>query len=134
MAERGREPLLSVVSSLGVVLGAAGSVILMIIDGKSAPRLVLVLFIGWVATPWAMLAWAHVAAKRWTPLTRTTLYWVTLALVPISLAIYARIIPQPAGTPHAFMFVAAAPASWLLIATSLGAAALVSRPGRSRGT
>jgi hypothetical protein len=126
--------VLRAASRVAVAIGALGSIILMIVDGRSAPKVVLVLFVGWVASPWVILAWAHAAEARWSGAVRATLYVLTLALVPLSLLIYARIIPQPAGTPNAFMFVATAPASWLLIATSLGAAALVSRSPRSSGS
>src|SRR6266487_5519377 len=59
--------------------GAAGSVGLMLYAGHrvGAPRLLLGLFAMWVVSPFVMLAVGYVMSKRWSVLTRATLYGVT---------------------------------------------------------
>lgn len=112
---------------VALVLGAAGSIILMIRAGRDTPTFLLLLMMAWVLSPYAVLAWAGRASERWSAPTRTTLYVLTLATVLASLPIYAELIARPAGSPRAFMFVAVPPASWLLIAIVLPLAARLSR-------
>jgi hypothetical protein len=62
------------------------------------------------------LVLAHVVSKRWSVLTRATLYSVMLILTLGSLAIYGDVALGPPGAKTAFVFVVVPPASWLLIA------------------
>src|SRR5450432_3739404 len=66
--------LLRAVSLIAVVVGAVGSVGLMLSAGRSTPRFLLVLFVIWVLSPFVALAWANVVSRRWSSLTRVTLY------------------------------------------------------------
>ncbi len=102
-----------------MVVGAVGSVGCMLRAGRSTPRLLLVLFVIWVLSPFAALAWAITVAPRWPARTRATLYWLTLGLTLGSLAFYSELIKRPAGTANAFVFVAIPPASGLLLAAVL---------------
>jgi hypothetical protein len=131
--ESGFQRLLLIVARIAVVIGAVGSVVFMLSAGRNTPRLLLVLFVIWVLSPFVALAWANMVSKRWSVLTRTTLYWVTTVITLASLAVYGGLILPPAGSPPAFIFVAVPPASWFLITAVVLMAALVSRRRSSRG-
>jgi len=111
----------------GLVVGALGSLGLLLVAGRSTPRLLLVGFVFWVLSPFVVLAWADRRSERWSVLTQTTLYGVTLVIVLVSLAFYGHLLSPPAGSPAAAVFVAVPPASWLVIGLTLPLAALISR-------
>ncbi len=119
--------VLRAVALIAVVAGAGGSVGLMLRAGRRTPWLLLVLFVIWVLSPFVALAWANMVSKRWSVLTRATLYCVTLVLALGSLAIYGGLVSPPAGSAPAFVFVAVPPVSWLLLATVVPLAAWISR-------
>jgi hypothetical protein len=119
--------VLRAVAWIAVVAGAGGSVGLMLRAGHHTPRLLLILFVIWVLSPFVALAWANVVSKRWSVPTRAALYCVTLVLTLVSLAIYGGLVSPPAGSARAFVFVAVPPASWLLMAIVVPLAALISR-------
>ena len=119
--------LLRAVALIAVVAGAVGSGGLMLRAGRSTPRLLLVLFVIWVLSPFVALAWANMVSKRWTVLTRATLYCVTLVITLGSLAIYGGVVLTSAGSPRAFVFVVVPAGSWLLMAIVVPIAALISR-------
>jgi len=92
-ASRGRPEggflgLLRTVSLIAVVAG--GSLALMLRAGQRTPRLLLVFFIIWVLSPYVALLWANMVSKRWSILSRATLYCVTLVVTLGSLAIYSE--------------------------------------------
>ena len=116
-----------------VAAGAAGSLGLMFRADQRTPRFLLVLFVFWILSPFVALAWANIVSKRWSFLTRTTLYVVTLVITLGSLAFYGKFILPPAGSPRAFVFVAVPPASWLLMTIVVSIAALISRLRSHRG-
>ncbi|MEK6284282.1 MAG: hypothetical protein AABO57_00910 [Acidobacteriota bacterium] len=124
---------LRAVALIAVVAGAGGSLGLMLRAGRSTPRLLLVLFVIWVLSPFVALAWANIVSKRWSVLTRATLYCVTLVITLGSLAIYGGVVLPPAGSPHAFVFVVVPPGSWLLMAIVVPIAAFISRRRSHRG-
>ena len=119
--------VLRVLALIAVVAGAGGSVGLMLHAGGRTPRLLLVLFIIWVLSPFVALAWANLVSKRWSVSTRATLYCVTLVLTLGSLAIYGGLVLPPAGSARAFVFVAVPPVSCLLLAIVVPLAAWISR-------
>ena len=90
--------LLRAVARIAVVAGGVGSVGLMLLAGRSTPRLLLGLFVIWVLAPFAALSWANMVSKRWSVLTRATLYCVTLVITLGSLAIYGDVVVPPAGS------------------------------------
>jgi len=108
--------------------GALGAVGLTLRAGRTAPRLLLVLFILWVLSPFVALTWAGLTSKRWSVLTRAVVYCLTLVIALGSLAVYGGVVPPPAGSPRAFVYVVIPLASWLLIAVIVLMAALI--PGR----
>jgi len=125
--------LLRAAALIAVLAGAAGSLGLMLYAGRhNDSRLLLVLFALWVLSPFMALVLAHVVSKRWSALTRATLYSVMLVLTLGSLAIYGDVALGPPRAKTAFVFVVVPPASWLLMAIVVPIAALIS--GRlSRG-
>ena len=125
--------LLRAVALIAVVTGAVGSVGLMLRAGRNTPRLLLVLFVIWVLSPFVALAWANMVSRLWSVLTRATLYCVTLVITLGSLAIYGDVVLPPAGSPRAFVFVVVPPGSWLLMAIVVPIAALISRRRSHRG-
>ncbi len=119
---------LRTVARFAVVVGAVGSVALMLRAGRNTPRLLLVFFVIWVLSPFVALAWATAVSQRWPARTRATLYWVTLVVTLGSVAFYGELIKRPAGTANAFVFVAVPPASGLLLAIVLLFAARKEEP------
>ncbi len=110
-----------------VLVGAVGSIILLLRAGRNTPRFLLVLFVIWILSPFVALGWANLVAKRWSFLTRATLYCVTLVITLGSLAVYAGRVSPPKGSSRGFVFVIVAPASWLILAIAVPIAALISR-------
>jgi hypothetical protein len=125
--------LLRAVALVAVAAGAVGALGLMLRAGRSTPRLLLALFVVWVLSPFAALAWANMVSKRWSVLTRAALCCVTCVITLGSLAIYGRVVLPPAGSPRAFVFVAVPPGSWLLMAIVVAIAASISRRRTHRG-
>jgi hypothetical protein len=126
--EGGFLALLRAAALVAVLVGAAGSVSLMLHVGrrKHSPRLLLVLFAIWLLSPFAALVLAHVISKRWSVLTRATLYSVMLVLTLGSLAIYGDVALGPLSAKTVPVFVIVPAASWLLIAMVISIAGLLS--------
>lgn len=118
--------LLRGVALIAVVVGAAGSLALMLRAGHP-PLLLRALFTGWVLSPFAALVLASIASKRWSVPTRATLYGVMLAIALGSPAFYGGIVSMPPGTRPAFVFLVVPFASWLLLTIAIAIATLVSR-------
>lgn len=118
--------LLRGVALIAVVVGAAGSVGLMLRAGHP-PLFLRVLFAGWVLSPFVALALARIASKRWSVPTRATLHAVALVIALGSLACYGGLIPMPPGSRPAFVFLVVPLASWLLLTIAIAIATLVSR-------
>ena len=118
---------------IAVLAGAAGSVGLLLRAGHRSPRLLLVLFAIWVLSPFMALVLADAVSKRWSALTRATLYGVALVLPLGSLAIYGHDALSPPKAQAAFVFVVVPLASWLLIAIVVPMAALISGRLSRRG-
>jgi hypothetical protein len=115
------------VARIALVAGAVGSLGLMLRAGTRTPRFLLACFVVWVLSPFAALAWATLASRRWSAPAWTMLHGLTLAVALGSLAFYWGVIPRPPGTAAAFVFVAVPGASWILLALALAAAAAMSR-------
>jgi hypothetical protein len=126
---------MAAVIALGV--GVAGSAGFMLYAGQrvSAPGLLRVLFVGWVISPFVMLAVGHLVSQRWAARTRATLHGVTLVVTVSSLAIYGA-AACGASRPKTAVFVLVAPVSWLLMAIAVATAAFLSRgvSGRADGS
>src|SRR5258708_18544217 len=111
---------------IAVLAGAGGSIYLMLRIGHRNPSIfLLALFAIWDLSPFVGLIVADAVSKRWSVLTRTTLYSVMLVVTLGSLAIYGNVAfgrprPQPAAS-----FLIVPLASWLLMAIAGAIAALV---------
>jgi hypothetical protein len=115
--------ILRAAALIAVSAGAVGSVALTLHAGRRNPsRLLMVLFALWVLSPFVALVLASVVSKRWSMVTRATLHTLMLILAICSLAIYGVVALGPPRAQTAFVFVVVPPASWLLMAISLGAA------------
>ena len=122
------------VALLTVLAGAVGSVSLMLRAGQSSDEQFLVVLIaGWVSAPFGGLLLAHVLSKRWSQLTRATLYRVMLVLPLASLLVYATDAWRNSGAQDATVFVAVPLASWPLIGLALSLAAFTARRRSRRG-
>ena len=138
-AARGGRPdgrflsLLHTVAITAVVAGALGSVGLMLWVGHRNPsRVLLVLFVIWDLAPFIALVVADIVSKRWSVLTRATLYGVMLILTLGSLALYGDVVWRPRPQP-AFMFLVVPLGSWLLMTVVIPITALVSGRRSRRG-
>jgi len=105
---------------IALVVGAAGSLGLWIHAAKHPPPLLIVLFVGWVLSPFVVLGIGHVVAKRWAPSTRAALYWVTLLVAVASFAIYADDAVSHRTAHPAAVYVMVPPASWLVSVVAFG--------------
>jgi hypothetical protein len=127
--------LLRAVAVIALVVGATGSLGFMFRAGRHTPRLLLVLFTIWVLSPFVALLWANMVSKRWSVVTRATLYCATLIITLGSLAIYAELVDlRPPGSANAFLFVVVPPASWVFMTIVVPLAAFISRRLSHRGT
>jgi hypothetical protein len=89
--------LLRAAALIAALAGAVGPLGCLLHAGRRTPRLPLVLFVLWVLSPFAALVWANIISKRWSVVTRATLYTVMLVLTLGSLAIYSAValVPLP---------------------------------------
>jgi hypothetical protein len=125
-----RTALLTWLSRIAVLVGAVGSVDLLLRQGRHNPsRLLMILFTLWVLAPFVILAAANAFSKRWSVLVNVTLHSLTLGITVASLAIYAKAAMSPPRAQGAFVFVAVPPATCLLIAIIVPIAARISGRG-----
>ena len=125
--------LLRAVALVALVAGALGSFGLMLWMGHRNPsRVLIVLFAIWDLSPFIALGLADIVSKRWSVLTRATLYVVMLILTLGSLAFYGDVVWRPRPQP-AFMFLIVPLGSWLLMTIVVPLAALVSGRLSRRG-
>lgn len=111
---------------VAIVIGAVESVTLLLAAGRNnQSALLAVLFSGWVLAPFAALAWANIASVGWRPAMQTTVHVTTVMIAVVSLALYARWIPMPAGSPNAFVFVATPPTMLVILVFVLSTARVV---------
>ena len=116
---------------IAVLVGAAGSVGLMLRAGRSSDeRLLVILIAGWLLAPFAALVLAHMVSRRWSVPTRATLYCLMLVLTLGSLAIY---VGDAFGPPTTVVYVGVPLASWLLIALVIPIAAFAAGRLSRRG-
>jgi hypothetical protein len=119
--------LLRTLALTAVEAGAVGSFGLMLYAGGHNPSVLLVvLFAGWVLSPFMALLVANAVAKRWSILTRVTLYSLMLVIPLGSLVGYSGVLSPP-GTKPAFVFLVVPLVSWLLMTITIPIAASLSR-------
>jgi hypothetical protein len=110
---------LRIIALIVLVVGAVASLILMFNAGRNQKSfLLIVLFTGWVLSPFIALLVADVISKRWLLKTRVTLYFLTLFITFVSLLGYSGALNVP-GTKPAFKFLIVPVISWVLILISI---------------
>ena len=117
---------------VALAAGTVGSIALMLRTSPNMPALLVVLIGLWVISPFVLLALCDALAKRWPLLNRPTIHVLALVLAIVSLSVYQSVAFGPPRPKPAALFVLIPPISWLVIATGLGMAALVSRKRRAR--
>ena len=116
---------------VAIIVGAAGSLVLLLYAGRSNTHLLITLgFIVWVLAPFALLALAERRSGSWSPLARTTLRAMALIIAAGSLGIYGYRAAFPPRSTGAFLFVIVPPVSVVLVSVALAIASLMSRPSR----
>lgn len=111
-------------------IGASGSLVFMLRNGRNTPRLLLVGFVFWVLSPFVALFWADRSAERWRATTRTALYLVMIVVAVGTLAVYGADTIKHLRPQAAFAYVLVPPVSWAVIAICLSVAALSFRTRR----
>ena len=108
--------LLRIAAQVALVVGALGSVALMLWVGHRNQSIILmILFAGWVLAPFGALAWADRSPNFQTASLRTTLQVLMLLLALVSLTAYARVAFGPPMPQPASVFLLVPAGSWLLI-------------------
>jgi MFS family permease len=96
-------------------VGATSSLVLMFNAGRDQNSIFLiVLFTGWVLSPFIGLFIADMISKRWLSKTHLTIYLLIIFIVLASLIFYSGALNVP-GTKPAFKFLIVPLISWVLI-------------------
>src|SRR5262245_24177115 len=89
---------------VAVLVGAAGSVGLMLWEGRqNDSRILLTLFAIWVLSPLIALAFACAASWRWSVVSRAILHGVILVFSLATLAIYGNAVLGPSRAKPVLM-------------------------------
>src|SRR5262249_18327160 len=107
---------------LSLLAGAAGSISLMMRAGSNQRSILLILlFSGWVVSPFLGLALANMRIRSTTPVMRNALYGAMLGVTFISLSIYGLHSMFPA-MKAGFISLVVPGACWVLIGVALATA------------
>ena len=120
--------LVRAVALIAIVIGAAGTIVMMLRVGHRSPFFLMVLFMIWDLSPFVALVAADVAARGWPPVSRAILYVVTLVVSVGSLALYYSVAFGPPRTQPAARFLMVPLGAWVLMAIAVPIAARMSRP------
>jgi hypothetical protein len=136
MLDTGFLNVLHRVALIAMIVGAAGSVTLMLYAGRrQESRILIVLFGIWVLSPFVAGVVASSVSKRWMVVARAVLDMVIIVLTLGSLAIYGDVAFGYTKAKVGFIFLVVPLASWLLIAVAVATAAVISgRQSRRRKT
>ena len=116
-----------IIALIVVLIGAVGSLVLMFNAGRNQQSILLIaLFTIWVLSPFIALMVANVISRRWSILTRVTLYFLMLFITLGSLISYNGALSPP-GTRPAFKFLIVPLVSWLLMVTIIPITQKISR-------
>jgi hypothetical protein len=111
-----------------VLVGAAGSVALMLYAGRHQnSRVLLLLFAVWVLSPFMAPVLTRVVLQHWSVVTRATLNITMVVITLGSLAIYRHVAFGNSRAKIGSVFLIVPLLSWLLIAVAVPVAALVAR-------
>ena len=123
---------LGTVSFIVGLIGAGGSVGLMLAARQQAPYSLVALFVIWVLAPFAALLLGNKLSKRWPAIVRVTLYVATLVVSVISPAIYGYFILWPRQSTPAAPFVLVPPVTGLFSVIAVALAAIAAHRGASK--
>jgi hypothetical protein len=112
---------------VALIAGAAGSIALMLRAGsQQRSALLILLFTGWVLSPFLALALANLRASRMPARLRGALYGAMFGVTAVSFTVYG--FHAVRGVMKAgFVYLVGPAMCWLLIVVVLGANALVAR-------
>jgi hypothetical protein len=97
-----------------LLVGSIGSLYFMFNVGRNQKSIILLLlFTGWVLSPFVGLLIANSSSNRWFAM-RKLIYWLMIVLPIASLAAYSGILLPPDVKP-AFIFLVFPLASWLVL-------------------
>ena|SRR5882757_3696830 len=117
------------VAVLSVMAGAGASVGFTVYTGRNNSSVVLiVLFVGWVLSPYITLLLVNAAGYRWSVIKRLSLHGLMLLITIGSMVLYSGLWTVPGAKP-AFVFLIVPLISWLLMGTAILIAA--SLPNKS---
>ena len=106
---------LRIIASIVLFAGAISSLVLMFYAGHNQKSILLiVLFTGWVLSPFIGLFIADTISKNWLSKTRLTIHLLIVFVVFVSLIFYSGALNMP-GTKPAFKFLIVPLISWVLI-------------------
>ena len=117
---------------IATVIGAIASVAMLVYVGNrigsNGVQPVVMILIGiWVLSPYVLLMAGNGLSKKWSDLSRTTLYWMMIVVAVISLVVYIPIGLGPIRSKPAAPFVGIPPLQWILIVAALFVAARISK-------
>jgi hypothetical protein len=106
---------LHIIALIVLFAGAISSLVLMFNAGRNQNSILLiVLFTGWVLSPFIGLFIADIISKRWLTKTQITIYLLIIFIALASLIGYSGVLNVP-GTKPAFKFLIVPLISWVLI-------------------
>jgi hypothetical protein len=115
---------------IAMALGAIGSLGFFFHASQRTPRFLVVLFVIWVLTPFALLALVDAVSKRWSPFVRAAIYRVMVVVAVGALLAYGVDTWRPPHPQAAFMYVLVAPVACAFVALVVTGAALIDKSRR----
>jgi hypothetical protein len=110
---------------VALIAGSAVSVALMLRAGsRQRSALVILLFTGWVLSPFLALALANLRAPRWPRQVRGALYGAMFGVTAVAITVYGFHAVRGMMKPG-FVYLVGPAMCWLLIVVVLGANAIV---------
>ena len=107
--------LLRIIALIVLFAGAISSLVLMFNAGHNQKSILLILlFTGWVLSPFIGLFIADMISKNWLSKTRLTIHLLIIFITVASLIFYSETLKIP-GTKPAFKFLIVPLISWVLI-------------------
>ena len=106
--------IIRTVALVVVLIGAACSLGFMFNAGRHTPIVLLILFVGWVLSPFIGFLVAIKISSHWSVSNRVTIYCLMLILTLLSLLSYSGALTPP-GTRPASIFLIVPLISWLII-------------------
>lgn len=112
----------------GALLGGAlGAVGLMLYASRDNTHILLnLLFVGWVLAPFVALSFAEAKSSHWPMRMQTTLHWVALIVVAVTLVLFVRRIYHPPQHQPASVFVLVPPVAIVFMVVIVGLAKVLS--------